>query len=221
MSLCHAGLRTGLFFSTRSRVFLPVGARVMRQLPAPLCSGNWGLCDQITLGLRALRCAAQHPCRAELTRPPHRPRRTTRHEGRKTHKYGGNNAGRSPASPPRPSGRADTKAPTSNAKCAVFKRSASYGPSDAASPIAIPFTNQMTNNNASSPRPSLDAGVFSCPAVAASPKPEALPMPTSGLLTRVASRGRSPSPSKVAAAMYSAPQPAIQGMIYRQQVAAA
>jgi hypothetical protein len=147
--------------------------------------------------------------------------KTTRHEGRKTHKYGGNNAGRSPASPPRPSGRADTKAPTSNAKCAVFKRSASYGLSDAASPIAIPFTNQMTNNNASSPRPSLDAGVFSCPAVAASPKPEALPMPTSGLLTRVASRGRSPSPSKVAAAMYSAPQPAIQGMIYRQQVAAA
>jgi hypothetical protein len=35
---------------------------------------------------------------------------------------------------------------------------------------------------------------FACPAVAASPKPEALPMPT-GLMSRAA-RSRSPSPPK-------------------------
>lgn len=37
---------------------------------------------------------------------------------------------------------------------------------------------------------------FACPAVAASPKPENLPMPTTGLLSRALVRGRSPSPVK-------------------------
>lgn len=40
---------------------------------------------------------------------------------------------------------------------------------------------------------------FACPVVAASPKPEALPMPTSSLLTRALVR-RSPSPPKMMAA---------------------
>ncbi|WIA10249.1 hypothetical protein OEZ85_010449 [Tetradesmus obliquus] len=38
-----------------------------------------------------------------------------------------------------------------------------------------------------------------CPALAASPKPEKLPMPTTGLLSRAFVRGRSPSPPKDAA----------------------
>lgn len=38
-----------------------------------------------------------------------------------------------------------------------------------------------------------------CPALAASPKPENLPMPTTGLLSRAFVRGRSPSPPKDAA----------------------
>ncbi|KAF8069467.1 hypothetical protein HT031_001583 [Scenedesmus sp. PABB004] len=37
---------------------------------------------------------------------------------------------------------------------------------------------------------------FACPALAASPKPENLPMPTTGLLSRATLRGRSPSPAK-------------------------
>jgi hypothetical protein len=37
---------------------------------------------------------------------------------------------------------------------------------------------------------------YACPALAASPKPEQLPMPTTGLLSRALVRGRSPSPPK-------------------------
>lgn len=37
---------------------------------------------------------------------------------------------------------------------------------------------------------------FACPALAASPKPENLPMPTTGLMSRAIVRGRSPSPVK-------------------------
>lgn len=48
-----------------------------------------------------------------------------------------------------------------------------------------------------SPRTSSDA--CACPALAASPKPENLPMPTTGLLSRALVRSRSPSPPKDAA----------------------
>lgn len=37
---------------------------------------------------------------------------------------------------------------------------------------------------------------FACPALASAPRPEALPMPTTGLLSRAGARSRSPSPSK-------------------------
>lgn len=40
------------------------------------------------------------------------------------------------------------------------------------------------------------AAPFACPAVAASPKPEHLPMPTTDLMSRALVRGRSPSPPK-------------------------
>lgn len=40
------------------------------------------------------------------------------------------------------------------------------------------------------------AGSFACPALAHAPRPEFLPMPTSGLLNRAGSRSRSPSPAK-------------------------
>lgn len=36
---------------------------------------------------------------------------------------------------------------------------------------------------------------FACPALASAPRPEALPMPTTGLLNRAGARSRSPSPS--------------------------
>lgn len=48
-------------------------------------------------------------------------------------------------------------------------------------------------------RASLGDSSFACPSFAAAPKPEALPMPTSSLLTRALVR-RSPSPPKMMAA---------------------
>lgn len=130
-------------------------------------------------------------------------------------KQGRNAAGRTPASPFRAARAAQqdlTKAaPASKNNASGIKRCASY--TDPSSPIAIPSTNQFPIRGTASPRAPQDAGAYLCPAVAASPKPEALPMPTTGLLTRVASRGRSPSPSKVAAAMYSVPEPCFKGMM--------
>lgn len=44
-----------------------------------------------------------------------------------------------------------------------------------------------------------NSSACACPALAASPKPEQLPMPTTGLLSRAFVHGRSPSPPKDAA----------------------
>eukprot|EP00775_Hariotina_reticulata_P012170 gene12170-12308_t len=48
--------------------------------------------------------------------------------------------------------------------------------------------------------------IFACPALAASPKPESIPMPTTGLMNRC--RGRSPSPVKDSAisSFFASPQ---------------
>jgi hypothetical protein len=52
-----------------------------------------------------------------------------------------------------------------------------------------------TNGALAKPAAPATSNAFACPAIAASPKPEAVPMPTSSLLTR-ALRARSPSPDK-------------------------
>eukprot|EP00877_Chromochloris_zofingiensis_P003077 jgi/Chrzof1/12770/Cz07g06260.t1 len=96
---------------------------------------------------------------------------------------------RSPASPDHKNKGGQVKRTKTRAAgeqlVAAVKRSA---------PTRIPAANPTR-------RTSLDKVVsseFACPAFASSPKPEDLPMPTSSLLTRALTSGRSPSPLKMA-----------------------
>lgn len=108
-------------------------------------------------------------------------------KGSHKHARSGNATAKAPGSPKH-------KKPATEPKKAAASSLTNRVPSTA---IAIP----AAPKTAVSPprRSSVDATGFTCPAVAPSPKPEALPMPTSGLLSRAAARARSPSPDRSAA----------------------
>jgi hypothetical protein len=67
------------------------------------------------------------------------------------------------------------------------KRVKTYGRARSGSPCGA---DESPGNKASARGAS-----FACPALASAPRPEALPMPTTGLLSRAGVRSRSPSPS--------------------------
>lgn len=62
--------------------------------------------------------------------------------------------------------------------------------------VALAFYQAAPGVSGSSRRSSSSDSGFACPAIATSPKPEQLPMPTNGFMSRALLRARSPSPPK-------------------------
>ncbi len=71
-------------------------------------------------------------------------------------------------------------------------------PTASATPVATQPAAKRGRGAVGATPPRRGPASYACPALAASPKPEALPMPTTGLLSRALVRGRSPSPPKEA-----------------------
>lgn len=86
----------------------------------------------------------------------------------------------------KPGAASPTRGCSDRRRSSPIKRAKAYGFARSGSPRA----DESQGSSAS-----VGGASFACPALASAPRPEALPMPTTGLLSRAGARSRSPSPS--------------------------